>query len=141
MFSDLDDEVSRIVVDNGSGNIQAGFAGDDAPHTIVPNMIGYQCHSSAGSETSQTGSFIGDEALLKKERCSIRYPMEHGIVMNWDDMEKIWHHTFYKELRIAPENHPVLLTEASLNPIRNREKMTQIMFEHFRLPGNIFALL
>ena len=88
----------------------------------------------------ENDTFIGDEAQSKRDVLNLKNPMECGIITNWDDMEKIWHHTFHKELGVQPDEHPLLLTEAPLNPKANREKMTQIMFENFSTPAFYIAV-
>eukprot|EP01083_Nonionella_stella_P022943 63413_1 len=124
-----------IVFDNGSGMAKAGFSGDDAPRAVFPNVVGRSRHQGVSKRSWQKDYYIGDEAQAKRGFLSLKRPVEFGIVTNWDDMEKVLHHTFYIELRVRPEENPLLITETITNPQINSEKMTQIVFETFNVPA------
>lgn len=75
---------------------------------------------------------VGEECSQLRQMLDINYPMDNGIVRNWDDMGHVWDHTFGPEkLDIDPKECKLLLTEPPLNPNSNREKMFQVMFEQY----------
>jgi actin len=111
-----------------------GFAGDEAPRSVFPSAISRLKESSVAGGGPITGYRVGENALHALSISIVKYPIEHGIVTNWDDMEKIWNYAF-SELLVDRSEHSILLTEAILNPRSNREKMLQIQFETFNVPS------
>lgn len=125
-----------VVIDNGSGVIKAGFAGGQVPKCRFPNYIGRPKHVRVMAGALEGDLFVGPKAEEHRGLLSIRYPMEHGIVTDWNDMERIWTYIYGKDqLSTFSEEHPVLLTEAPLNPRKNREKAAEIFFETFNVPA------
>lgn len=127
-----------VVIDNGSGVIKAGFAGEDLPKCFFPSYVGRPKHVRIMAGAVEGEVFIGRKAQELRGLLKIRYPIEHGIVSDWDDMERIWKYIYEEELKTASEEHPVLLTEAPLNPRKNREDAAQMFFETFNVPA-LFA--
>ncbi|CAH3186753.1 unnamed protein product, partial [Porites evermanni] len=130
-----------IVIDNGSGVIKAGFAGDQIPKYHFPNFVGRPKHVRVMAGALEGDIFIGPKAEEHRGLLNIRYPMEHGVVRDWNDMERIWQYIYSKDqLQTFSEEHPVLLTEAPLNPRRNREKAAEIFFETFNVPALFISM-
>jgi actin-related protein len=129
-------DVQAIVIDLGSGRIKAGFAGDDAPKVIIPAVVGRPTTPNAALKAA----YFGDEALAKADVLTLTRPIERGFVTRWDDLEALLHYVFFNELRVDPKDHPVLLTETALNRKPDRERLTQLMFETFHVPGMYLAI-
>jgi len=125
------EEAVPCVIDNGSGMVKAGLGGQDAPSNVFPSIIGRPKHAGAMVGMEQKDIYVGDEAQAKRGILQLSYPIAQGIISSWEEMEQIWNHCFYNELRINPADYPILLTEAPKNPKTNREKMIQMMFENF----------
>ncbi|KAL4222812.1 Actin-related protein 3B [Mactra antiquata] len=136
-----------VVIDNGTGYTKMGYAGNTEPQFIIPSAIAVKESASVGNKSiSRLGKgvddldfFIGDEAL-NATSYAVKWPIRHGIVDDWDLMERFWEQAIFKYLRSEPEDHYFLLTEPPLNTPENREYTAEIMFESFNVPGLYIAV-
>ena len=125
------EDISALIIDSGGDSTKAGFGKDGYPCSILPTIVERVLSESGRIEKYVCVGQEKTERRLKTVNC----PIEHGYITNWDDMEAVWYHAFYIELKVEPEEHPVLLTESPIILKNNREKTTQIMFETFNTPA------
>jgi len=123
--------MSTLVIDNGTSVLKCGLAGETNPTHIFSSCVGrpkkYYNRVMVQDNELKSSTFIGNKVHEHRGIMSIKYPIKHGIVQNWSDMELIWNYC-YELLDINSSEHPVLLTEAPLNPLINREKSAEFFF-------------
>jgi len=139
---DMTDSKKVIVCDNVTGFVKCGFAGSNFPHAIFPSLVGRPIlraeEKVEGVEIKDI--MVGEVASKLRSMLQLSYPMENGIVRNWEDMEHLWNHTFREVLKINPPDTKILLTEPPMNPIKNREKMAEAMFEKYQFNAVYVAI-
>ena len=124
----------HIIIDNGTGYCKAGFTGEALPRADFPTCIGYPKYENSVSDGDIKEFYVGGKAMGKCNSLKINNPIVRGDIKNFDDMEKIWGHIFFTELRIDPREHNVLLTQPPTNLKIFKEKTVQVMFETFDVP-------
>ncbi|KJE92804.1 actin2 [Capsaspora owczarzaki ATCC 30864] len=137
-----------VVIDNGTGYTKMGYAGNTVPQYIIPSSIGIKESAMVGDKSQRRVTkgvddldfYIGDEAVENERTYATHYPIRHGIVDDWDLMERYWEQAIFKYLRADPEDHYFLLTEPPLNTPENREYTAEVMFESFNVQGLYIAV-
>jgi centractin len=127
-----------LVIDNGSGLMKAGFAGGETPLVVFPSCVGTTKHTRMmpGGAFEGGDTFVGAKVQHHRGLFRMQYAMEHGVVSDWGAMHRIWQHVYSKDmLNVQSEDHPVLLTEAPLNPVANRQRAGEVFFEAFNVPS------
>ena len=129
-----------VIIDNGSGYVKFGSATDARP-TKVPNIYGKPARAKRSilkrkteEEEDDIGDLMGDEVLSHEGKLNITWPMENGIINDWDKIQSIWEYA-YEQMEREPDEHPVLMTEAPSNPTKNKQKMLEILFEAMEVPA------
>ena len=124
---------STVVIDAGSGLIKAGFGGEDGPRSIFNSIVGTPKKMELMVGMELQDRYVGDNAIARYEIMDFSYPIQRGEVTDWDKYENLMHYLLYSEMRVVPEEISILITEGPRTSRKNREKLTEILFETFNV--------
>ncbi|KAK2078704.1 hypothetical protein QBZ16_003544 [Prototheca wickerhamii] len=133
------DEVNAVVLDLGSYQVKAGYAGDDAPKYVFPSAVGTMPPDGREVDGKKTAGryCIGNANLaVPQDGLEIASPFTDGILTDWDAVEAIYDHAFKDQLRLDLKAHPLLFGEPSHTGRATREKQVELVFEKYDTPGN-----
>ncbi|KAF7235266.1 Actin-like protein 9 [Varanus komodoensis] len=132
------DRTGAVVIDTGTGTCKAGFAGQQIPQAVIATVVGQPTEKSMRTARDRPDTFVGEQALLEPD-VDLILPLRHGIIIDWEAAEILWRHLFYHDLKVAPEDHALLMSDPPLCPTTNREKLVEVVFESLNSPGMYVA--
>ena len=113
-MASLGPSTRAVVIDNGSGYSKVGYAGNVRPDYVFPTAIAAadegasEIGGSARDGLRDLDFCVGDLAV-GSTRHSVNYPVKHGLIENWTNMERVWQRCFFEHLRADPEDAYVVL--------------------------------
>ncbi|KAM9901211.1 hypothetical protein OXX79_004679 [Metschnikowia pulcherrima] len=134
------------VLDQGTGFVKIGRAGTNFPDYTFPSLVGRpilraeERNALVPENIEIKDIMCGSEASEVRSLLQISYPMENGIIKNWEDMEHLWDYAFYERMKVSTPGQKILLTEPPMNPLKNRETMCDVMFEKYQFGGVYVAI-
>lgn len=132
-----------IVLDQGTGFVKIGRGGTNFPDHTFPSIVGrpiLRAEERTDIDVEIKDIMCGDEASAARTALEVSYPMENGIIRNWEDMGHLWDYSFYDRMKIDTRGRKILLTEPPLNPVKNRELMVETMFDKYGFQGVYVAV-
>jgi actin-related protein len=120
-----------VMIDNGSYQIRAGYAGEEGPRLVMPTLVGLARNKGVAMASGMSDSAVGDDAVVRRGMLFCNQPFQGGIVNNWADAERLWANIIFSELRIIPENHCFVMTQPATTPEDQKEKLLELMMETF----------
>lgn len=105
----MTDSKPALVLDNGSDTTKAGFAREEAPHTVLTSVVGYEKHAKFQEVWDRNDPLIGQDSLDLSSNLDLKYPIKNSIITNWDDMEMV------SRVHIKFERSCGILYKASVN--------------------------
>jgi len=124
-----------IVLDMGSREARVGFSGEDEPRVVVTSVVGRPKHVGAMTGAGFQDFYVGSDAEARRGVLEMRYPVENGAVVHWDDWERLVQRMVQKTLAAKWEEHPILFSAPLYSPHANEQKLAEVLFETFHVPA------
>ncbi|RNF22555.1 actin-like protein [Trypanosoma conorhini] len=127
------ERVPVVILDTGSHSLRAGYADERGPRLDIPALVGHPRNRGVAMAAGMNEYEIGEEALVKRGMLTVGSPIENGLVVNWEHMEKLWSHVMFSEMRVTPESHCFVVPQPVNTPAGQKEKTLELMMETFHV--------